>query len=230
MPTLGLTRAIVKRLPTSTPEIHPAIISKTHLGFVYLGHAEENLAARLMTEPREPRSAAPAPASEDRVRLIERLFRENNRALVTFLTGRLRSENEARDVAQETYMRLLQLERTDGINFHRAYLLRVAANLAVDRLRQRATRVRRPTRELLAEWFQHRSPDQDAFDEAEERTLQRALSELPDKAREALTRHFLAGESIAAIAQSWNLTGRMVRYHLARALAHCRARLDEEAE
>lgn len=184
-----------------------------------------------MPNARDPH-AEPPPAGEgaDRARVIEHLFREHNRALITFLTARLHSEIEARDVAQEAYVRLLQLERTDTIGFHRAYLFKIASNLAVDRIRQRTVRARAPTRELFAEWFQRRAPDQDALDEAEQRVLHGALEELPEQTREALTRHFLAGESVASIAASWNLTGRMVRYHLARALAHCRARLDGEGE
>jgi len=166
--------------------------------------------------------------TDARAKLIEQLFRDHNRALVTFLITRLHSEAEARDVAQESYVRLLQLERTDAIGFHRAYLFRVAANLAVDRLRQRSVRAKvAPARELFAEWFQQRSPDQEALSSAEQEVLQHALAELPNKTREALTRHFLAGESVAAIAADWGLTDRMVRYHLARALAHCRTRFDE---
>ncbi|MBL8271907.1 MAG: sigma-70 family RNA polymerase sigma factor [Steroidobacter sp.] len=160
--------------------------------------------------------------------MIEQLFRDHNRALITFLVTRLDSEAEARDVAQEAYVRLLQLERPDAIGFHRAYLFRIAANLAMDRLRHRTVRAKAPTRELFAEWFQRRSPEQEALDAAEQANLKHALAELPEKMREALTRHFLTGESVATIAAEWGLTDRMVRYYLARALAHCRARLDEE--
>jgi len=166
--------------------------------------------------------------AEDRAKLVEKLFREHNRALITFLTARLYSEIEARDVAQEAYVRLLQLERTDTIGFHRAFLFRIAGNLAIDRLRQKSVRAKAPTRELFAEWFQQAPPEQEVLDASEQAALQRALGELPEKTREALTRHFLAGESVTAIAASWGLTERMVRYYLARALAHCRARLDEE--
>jgi len=151
-----------------------------------------------------------------------------DRALITFLTTRLNSEAEARDVAQEAYVRLLQLERPDTIGFHRAYLFRIAANLAMDRLRHRTVRAKAPTRELFAEWLQRRSPEQEALDAGEQEALQQALSELPEKLREALVRHFLTGESVGAIAAEWGLTDRMVRYYLARALAHCRAHLDNE--
>lgn len=175
----------------------------------------------------ESTTPAQATAGEDRARLIEQLFRDHNRALITFLVTRLDSEVEARDVAQEAYVRLLQLERPDAIGFHRAYLFRIAANLAMDRLRHRTVRAKAPTRELFAEWFQRRSPEQEALDAAEQITLNHALAELPEKMREALTRHFLTGESVANIAAEWGLTDRMVRYYLARALAHCRARMDE---
>ncbi len=186
------------------------------------------LSPRITAPEGEP--AAPGESAQDRAKLIEQLFREHNRALVTFLTARLYSEAEARDVAQEAYVRLLQLERTDTIGFHRAYLFRIAANLAVDRLRQKAVRDKAPTRELFTEWFQQTPPEQQALNAAEQDTLHHALSELPLKTREALTRHFLAGEPVASIAASWGLTDRMVRYYLARALAHCRARLDGEGD
>ena len=182
------------------------------------------------SRPLLPDGAEPTRSQDagERTKLIEQLFRDHNRSLITFLVTRLHSEAEARDVAQEAYVRLLQLEHTDAIGFHRAYLFRIAANLAVDRLRQQTVRARAPTRELFAEWFQRRTPDQEALDAAEQEVLKHALGELPAKAREALTRHFLAGESVASIAAAWGLTDRMVRYHLARALAHCRARLDRD--
>jgi DNA-directed RNA polymerase specialized sigma24 family protein len=41
---------------------------------------------------------------------ISQLFREHNRALVLFLASRLKDMQAAREVAQEAYVRLLQLE------------------------------------------------------------------------------------------------------------------------
>lgn len=71
---------------------------------------------------------------------VNQLFRQHNRALVSFLLARLRSEQEARDVAQEAYVRLLQLDRPGAISFLRGYLFRIAANLSIDRLRHRVIR------------------------------------------------------------------------------------------
>jgi DNA-directed RNA polymerase specialized sigma24 family protein len=70
------------------------------------------------------------------------LFRENNRALVGYLTARLRTEQEAKGVAQEAYVRLLQLQEPGTPSLFHAYLFKIATNLAIDRLRRRNVRRR----------------------------------------------------------------------------------------
>jgi RNA polymerase sigma-70 factor (ECF subfamily) len=84
--------------------------------------------------------APAAEAGKPRSAVIKQLFDEHNRTLIGFLRARLRSEAEARDVAQEAYVRLLELESLNAVGFLRSYLFRVAANLAVDRLRHRTVR------------------------------------------------------------------------------------------
>src|SRR5690606_37648629 len=71
-----------------------------------------------------------------------RLFREHNRTLVLFLAARLKDEQAAREVAQEAYVKVLQLEQPGAVSFLRSYLFKVASNLAVDRLRQQRSRRR----------------------------------------------------------------------------------------
>jgi len=75
-----------------------------------------------------------------RAEVIEQLFRQHNGKLVSFLSARLRSEAEAAEVAQEAYVRMLELDRPGRVSFQRAYLFKIAANLAVDRLRKRSVR------------------------------------------------------------------------------------------
>src|SRR5947209_4337020 len=88
-----------------------------------------------LDQPAPPQESAldGAPACPD----VGRLFREHNQTLVRYLRARLGSEQEAKEVAQEAYVKLLQLERVGAISFMRAYLFRIAANLAIDRIRQR---------------------------------------------------------------------------------------------
>jgi RNA polymerase sigma factor (sigma-70 family) len=77
------------------------------------------------------------------VSALSSLFREHNRTLVRFINARLRNEQEANEIAQEAYVKMLQLDRCPGTaSFLRHYLFRVAENLAVDRIRQRYSRSR----------------------------------------------------------------------------------------
>ena len=50
--------------------------------------------------------------------------------LLRFLRSRLPQESDAEDLAQEVYLRLLRVKDRDRIENQRAYVLRVAANIA----------------------------------------------------------------------------------------------------
>ena len=77
---------------------------------------------------------------EGRAARISHLFRQHNRALLTFLFGFLKDNQAANEVAQEAYVKLLQLEQPGAIGFLHFYLFRVAKNLAIDRIRQEQNR------------------------------------------------------------------------------------------
>ena len=165
----------------------------------------------------------PAGAAVD----IAGLFREHNAALLRFAAAKLGSEQEARDVAQEAYVRLLQLDRPETIGYLRAFLFKITANLAMDRLRARR---RAPPAQTVSE------EDLVAFELSPERQcagqemiaiLNRALAELPLKCREILVLHRLEGLSRAEIAERMGLGERMVRLYMARALEHLHRRFDE---
>jgi len=161
------------------------------------------------------------------------LFREYNRALVAFLQCRLGSLADAQEVAQETWLRMLALERPEQIDSPRAFLFRIAGNLAIDRLRMRKLRdapsveeIPEPAHELhLAP-----VPERHAMAFGQWRELQSALRELPGKTSRAFVLYAIEGRDFEAIAQTMKLSARMVRYHVTRALAHCRARVVEEGE
>src|SRR6202042_1479460 len=87
--------------------------------------------------PNPQQVADPVPDSEEsRASVVERLFREHNEALIRFLRGRVGSHNEALEVAQEAYVRLLSLDQPGAVSYLRAFLFKTAANIAVDRLRR----------------------------------------------------------------------------------------------
>lgn len=162
----------------------------------------------------------------DHARVISELFRSHNRALVGFLAARLNSEAEAQEIAQEAYVRLLQLQETKASGFLRAYLFRIAANLAIDRMRHRGVVSRAPMAELFEEWLDTPGPDQHALTDAELRRVAKALRMLPREVSSVFVMHVVEGRSLQQIARETKVSDRMLRYRVARALAHCRAYLD----
>ena len=159
-------------------------------------------------------------------RRVASLFEAHNKALLRFLTCRLRSAQEAREVAQEAYVRLLQLDAPDGIGYLRAYLFKTAANLATDRLRSTARRERVDQLAFFdqAEKFEP-SPETSVSAQQELATILTMLDELPPRCRYAFLMHRFYGHSIAEVASSMTLSVRMVQLYVERALAFCSGRL-----
>ena len=159
---------------------------------------------------------------------VASLFEAHNKALVRFLTCRLRSAQEAREVAQDAYVRLLQLDASDGIGYLRAYLFRTAANLATDRLRSTARRERVGHLEFgeRAEAFEP-SPEGSVSAQQELATILTILDELPARCRYAFVMHRFYGHSTAEVAEAMGLSVRMVQMYVERALAFCTERVPE---
>jgi RNA polymerase sigma factor (sigma-70 family) len=166
---------------------------------------------------------------ESRAALVSRLFQEHNQALMGFLLARVNSEQEARDVAQEAYVRMLELDTPGAVSFLRAYLFKVAANLATDRARQRASQAR-----LLEHWIdpltdvaQAPSPEGAAGARQELELLRGFMQELPPRCREAFYLHRFRDMTVVDIANKQGVTDRMVRKYLVQAFVYCRQRLNE---
>ena len=166
----------------------------------------------------------PEGSEAERAELFNRLFREHNRSLIRFLVTRLRSVQEAGDVAQEAYVRLLQLHQPGAVSYLRAYLFRTAANLAVDRLRRRAVRDRASV-ELLDELSESAMPERAAMAQEEFELVRAAIASLPPKTRQAFVLRVIDGVPVADVARRMGLKERMVREHVARALTECKRSL-----
>jgi RNA polymerase sigma factor (sigma-70 family) len=181
------------------------------------------LTTRLIVDAIVVPDAAPAGASVD----IAGLFRDHNAALLRFATTKLGSEQEARDVAQEAYVRLLQLDKPETIGYLRAFLFKITANLAMDRLRarRRAPMTQTASDEDLITF--ELSPERQCVGQEMVAILHSALSELPSKCREVLILHRFEGLSRTEIAERMGLGERMVRLYMARALEHLQRRIDE---
>jgi RNA polymerase sigma factor (sigma-70 family) len=158
--------------------------------------------------------------------LIRKLFRDNNRALVNFLLTHLPNEQEAREVAQEAYVKLLELDRPEAISFLRSYLFRTAANLAIDRMRRSARKDRIERLDVFEEWNTDPSVEREVLAAQEVSLVRQAISELESKYQRALVLHRFRDQPVAEIANQLGVTPRMVRTYIARAVLYCKVRLE----
>lgn len=155
------------------------------------------------------------------------LMRNLNSTLIRLLQLRLGSYEDARDVAQEAYARLLNLGNDQVVSFQRALLFKIAQNLATDVLRRRAY-TELPEPEGLELW-----PDPEVDPERSARArrvierLPAVLAELPPRCAEAFRLVRMEQCSFKEAGERLGLTDRMVRIHVARALALCQSRFDE---
>ncbi|WP_242112937.1 RNA polymerase sigma factor [Luteimonas aquatica] len=168
----------------------------------------------------------PTGPDAERARRIAALFHEHNQSLLLFLTARLQSAQEAKEVAQEAYVRLLQLDQPAVHSFLRSSLFRIASNLAVDRLRRRSVEARAAQEGgVFGELDETRAPERIQIAREELALVVRCLEELPRETRRAFLLHRVEGRSTADIAGELGVSERMVRYHIERTLVYCQLRL-----
>jgi RNA polymerase sigma factor (sigma-70 family) len=189
-----------------------------------------------MSEQAPQRQQPASPAGDSAVErphidvdTVAALFRKHNRSLVSLLAARLHSVEEAKEVAQEAYVKLLQLDRPGTVSLLQAYLFRTACNLALDRMRQRTARTRL-LHEHAADLFESSSrPEQlleaRALVDDELRLLQTSLGELSEKCRRTFLLYRLEGLDQQTLADRVGITERMVRYYISYAMKYCRLRM-----
>ena len=149
---------------------------------------------------------------------VERLYDAHAPVLFAFLLSLTRNEADTRDLLQEVFVKLArQPDMLAGVRDERAFLLRLAHNLAIDLMRRSLTRERNHERLGLecGSLFAHSDdPDEEAF-----RTmLSDSMNELPADQRAVLHLKLWAGltfEEIAATLEiSPNTAASRYRYGL----------------
>ena len=171
-----------------------------------------------------PAAAQKTADSSDRAAEVSQLFREHNRALVLFLASRLKDIQAAREVAQEAYVRVLELENLGAVGFLRSYLFKVAGNLAIDRLRQQQSRARLDRISDFDDFLDNLPPERAVIAREELAFLGRVVGELPAKYQQAFRMHRLEDQPFEQIAQQMGLKERMVRHYVTNALVYLRLR------
>jgi len=161
---------------------------------------------------------------------LSALFEQHNRTLVNFLVARLGNESEAKEVAQEAYVRLLQLHEPGAVSFLRAYLFRVAANIALDRIRRRAVSERLDHTYADEDLTTTLGPDREVQATQSLAVVRQALLELPARHRRAFLLQRFEDKNTAEIGRLLGIKERQARYYISHAVTYCRLRLDGLSE
>lgn len=163
----------------------------------------------------------------DHSQALAEMFRAHHAAQVRFIAVRTGSVEDARDIVQEAYARILALNRPGAISLLAGYLWRTAVNLARDRKRERARRERfNRTALCLAERRDHSA---EGVCEAQERLaiVERAISDLPANCVDAFVLHVLHGLKYEEVGRKMGTSGEMARKYVARSLEYLQVCLDE---
>jgi RNA polymerase sigma-70 factor (ECF subfamily) len=163
---------------------------------------------------------------DDRVRLQE-LYREHSVSLVRQLTRKTGCRELARDLANETFMRLVRMApgNIGRIEQPEAYLRHVSTNLLRDWGRAAALKQRS---QLTLEIASDRQLDQVAVLESRDtlRRLEQAVSKLKPKTREIFLAHRIHGFTYAEIAERTGLSVKGIEKQMSKAIAKIDRLLD----
>ena len=160
------------------------------------------------------------------------MFAEHGPVLRGFFVRR-GAKDEAEDLVQETYLRLLRAHECQGdaIANPETYLFTVALNLA----REQAVRRRwslLPIEELenITTLLADEESVEDAAERAQRRQrLQALLRTLPERTRAVLVMQYRDGLSYKQIAERMGVSPHMVKKHVVRGLSVCRRALADTA-
>lgn len=153
---------------------------------------------------------------------LVRAFRENERDLIHFLVTRLKSAFAAQDIAQEIYLKASSADEQVPVRNGRAYLFRMAANLAIDHQRRETRQAELLTEAgaFLGDGIDPATPEQTLIARSELVRLERALAELPPITRLIFHLSRFEEKSQREVAEIVGLSPTAVFKHLRKAVDH----------
>jgi RNA polymerase sigma-70 factor, ECF subfamily len=156
---------------------------------------------------------------------VRELTRRYNQRLFRIARGILREDAAAEDVVQETYVRVFtHLEQFRGDSSVGTWLVRIAMNLALGRIRSR-----RPTVDIDLMTPASADPDPETLMAQHELSdlIERAIDDLPDAFRSVFVARIVEGLSIEETAELFHLKPETVKTRVHRARRALRRSLEQ---
>lgn len=163
--------------------------------------------------------------SADTETWFQELITASGSQLLRFLRSRLSQSEQAQDLAQEVYLRLLRVDDLHLIRNPRAFAIRVAANVAYEWRMLACNRMPHSSDSLLHLEAEGMDPAECLERQRDLDELTRVLAKLPVHCQQVLLMQRRDGMSCPEIAAALGLSLPMVKKHLARGLALCHKHL-----
>jgi len=160
---------------------------------------------------------------------VDTFIRENHSNLVNFFRHRLARQQDAADLAQESWSRLLHYRQVQPPASLRSLLFTIARNVLKNYWRWSALhQIEQPT-DFTKLDVVSRAPDVEQQWQARRwlEVLETVVAGMPDKRRTVFLLSRIEGMSNAEIAQRCGISVKMVEKHLATAIVQCRAQVGD---
>ncbi len=169
--------------------------------------------------------ARPAYVNDDK--FIKHLIRNYNSLLMKVIRRNIPPEEDAEDIAQEVYLRISQKKDGDQIVNYKAFMLRTARNLIIDKVRRGQLIDSAQHEELDAEKHVSMQPSVEVALENRQRLaeFEAVVRELPRKCRDVYILHRVEGMTYPEIARYFNISVSAVEKHMMKAILHIRNQL-----
>jgi RNA polymerase sigma factor (sigma-70 family) len=165
-------------------------------------------------------------ANEPRTAFVTGVFLRCQQSLLRYLRSLLSRREDAEDVAQETYLKVVAAGALEQSEMRvRAFVFKVATNLAYDRFRQRRSRGQQNDTELVA--LADEAPPAERIVALEQgiSIVERTLLGLPARCRQVFLLRVSHELGYEAIAERLGLSKRTVEREMQQALEACEQNL-----
>ncbi|MCA9483597.1 MAG: sigma-70 family RNA polymerase sigma factor [Nitrospina sp.] len=163
-------------------------------------------------------------------RLLIEVLKDLNGELVNFVNCRVRCTDYAEEIVQNVFLKIRESKSLPRkISNPRAFIFKIAGNLALDALRQEKKRA-----QILSQNFAVESPlqstrsEEASFELNEQmRFLMETIEELPPRCQEVLLLSKFEGLTYREIASRLGISIKGVEQHMTLALKRCRSALEQ---
>ncbi|QDX26906.1 sigma-70 family RNA polymerase sigma factor [Sphingomonas suaedae] len=169
-------------------------------------------------------------ADAARIELIAALTTRFRAPMLQYFRRRLRLAEDAEELTQDLFVRLLRRRNLDDIDNIEVFLYVSAANLLKDYYRALSRRGQAQSIDDIELPSPDKDPSQQAMHQGEIDTLLDAVQALPPKCKIAFVMHRFDEVPHREIARRMGITVSMVEKHIATAMQHLRKRLNDSAQ